>query len=185
MARRARLVAQGAAVGLVVLLLGLLVWKLVSDRGGDLAREANRGERPAAPNFSLERLNGDGKLTLSDLRGKVVAVNFWASWCNPCQQESPYLEQTWMRYRDKGFVVLGVDANDFRSDARGFLRRHGLTYPTVYDGPGSTLQRYGVTGFPETYVVDRKGHVVEAFVGAIASGADRQRLQESVQEALG
>jgi cytochrome c biogenesis protein CcmG, thiol:disulfide interchange protein DsbE len=184
MARRALLVAQGAAVGLVVLLLALLVWKLVSNTGGNLARAANRGELPAAPNFTLDRLDRSGKLALSDLRGKAVAVNFWASWCQPCKQESPYLEQAWMQNRGKGFVVVGVDANDFRSDARGFMRRYGITYPVLYDGPGSTLGRYGVKGFPETYVVNRDGRVVDAFVGAIASADDRQRLREAVQEAL-
>lgn len=176
---------RGAAVGLVALLLGLLVWKLVSNDGGDLARMANRGDLPAAPNFTLERLDRSGTLRLSDLRGKAVAVNFWASWCIPCKQESPYLEQAWTQDREKGLVVVGVDANDFRSDARGFLRRYGITYPVVYDGPGKTLGSWGITGFPETYVVDRKGRVVDAFVGAIASADDRARLRAALRTALG
>lgn len=185
MARRLLLVARGAAVGLVALLLGLLVWKLVSNGGGDLARAANRGDLPAAPNFTLERLDRPGTLQLSALRGKAVAVNFWASWCVPCKQESPYLEQAWSRGRRKGLVVVGVDANDFRSDARGFMRRYGITYPVVYDGPGKTLGPWGITGFPETYVVDRKGRVVDAFVGAIASADDRARLRAAIRTALG
>jgi cytochrome c biogenesis protein CcmG/thiol:disulfide interchange protein DsbE len=184
MGRRALLVAQGAAVGLVALLLGLLVWKLVSNEGGDLARAANRGERPRGPDIALARLDRDGRLTLSELRGKAVAVNFWASWCGPCKEESPFLEQIWLQNRDKGLVVLGVDANDFRSDARKFMRKYGLTYPVVYDGPGSTLGRYGVTGFPETFVLNRDGQVVAAFVGAIASNAEQARLRRAVREAL-
>jgi cytochrome c biogenesis protein CcmG/thiol:disulfide interchange protein DsbE len=185
MARRALLVAQGAAVGLVALLLGLLVWKLVSNKGGDLARAANRGELPTAPDFTLERLDREGTLKLSDLRGKAVAVNFWASWCGPCKQESPYLEQAWSEDRKRGLVVLGVDANDFRSDARGFMRRYSITYPVVYDGPGKTLGPWGIKGFPETYVLDRAGRVVDAFVGAIASAEDRVRLRAAIREALG
>jgi cytochrome c biogenesis protein CcmG/thiol:disulfide interchange protein DsbE len=184
MARRALLVAQGAAVGLVALLLGLLVWKLVSNEGGDLARAANRGDLPSAPDFTLERLDKAGRLKLSDLRGKAVAVNFWASWCAPCKQESPYLEQAWSQDRKKGLVVVGVDANDFRSDARGFMRRYGITYPVVYDGPGKTLGPWGIKGFPETYVVDREGRVVDAFVGAIASADDRVRLRNAIRTAL-
>lgn len=184
MPRRALLVAQGAAVGLVVLLFGLLVWKLVTNEGGDLANAANRGKRPHGPTFSLERLDRTGTLALDDLRGKAVAVNFWASWCDPCKDESPYLERVWLRYRKQGFVVLGVDANDFRSDARGFMRRYGLTYPVVYDGPGKTLKHYGVTGFPETFVLDRDGRVVEAFVGAIATADERTRLERAVERAL-
>jgi cytochrome c biogenesis protein CcmG, thiol:disulfide interchange protein DsbE len=95
-----------------------------------------------------------------------------------------YLERAWLRYRKQGFVVLGVDANDFRSDARGFMRRYGLTYPVVYDGPGKTLKHYGVTGFPETFVLDRDGRVVEAFVGAIATADERTRLERAVERAL-
>ena len=185
MGRRALLVAQGAALGLVVLLFGLLVWKVATNEGGDLARVANRGELPDAPTFTLDRLDGKGKLALSDLRGKAVAVNFWASWCDPCKDESPFLERIWRENRKRGLVVLGVDANDFRADARRFIRRYGLTYPAVYDGPGATIDDYGVTGFPETFVLDREGRVVAAFVGAIATDEEKARLERAVGEALG
>jgi cytochrome c biogenesis protein CcmG/thiol:disulfide interchange protein DsbE len=182
---RALLVAQGAAIGLVVLLFVLLVWKLVTNEGGNLARAANQGKLPTGPGFTLERLDRKGTLALEDLRGKAVAVNFWASWCNPCKDESPYLERVWQRYRTRGLVMLGVDAEDLRSAGRAFTRRYGLTYPVVYDGPGKTLKHYGVTGFPETFVLDRNGRVVEAFVGAIATGEERTRLERAVERALG
>jgi cytochrome c biogenesis protein CcmG, thiol:disulfide interchange protein DsbE len=181
---RALLVAQGAAVGLVMLLFALLVWKLATNEGGNLAKAANSGKRPKGPTFTLERLDEKGLLSLGDLRGKAVAVNFWASWCDPCKDESPFLERVWLRYRKRGLVVLGVDSQDFRSDARGFMRRYGLTYPIVYDGPGKTVKHYGVTGFPETFVLDREGRVVEAFIGAVASDAERTRLENAVGKAL-
>jgi cytochrome c biogenesis protein CcmG, thiol:disulfide interchange protein DsbE len=184
MSRRLLLVAQGAAVGLVVLLFGLLLWRLVDDSGGDLARAASRGERPSAPEFTLERLDETGDLALAGLKGKAVVVNFWASWCIPCKEEAPFLEQVWQKHRDRGLVVLGVDAQDFRRDARRFVRRYELTFPMVYDGPGSILSDYGVTGFPETFVVDRDGRVVEAFVGAVSSAEDRERLRDAVERAL-
>jgi cytochrome c biogenesis protein CcmG/thiol:disulfide interchange protein DsbE len=178
------LVAQGLAVGLVVLLFVLLVWTLVTDEGGDLADSAARGELPQAPDFTLERLDADGKLTLSSLRGQGVVLNVWASWCAPCKEEAPFLEQLWRANRGRGLVVVGLDAKDFRKDARRFMRRFELTFPIVYDGPGDTIGGYGVTGFPETFVLDREGRVVQAFVGAVNSDKDRARLQAAVNSAL-
>jgi len=139
MKRRLLLVGQGVAVGLVVLLFALLLWKLVSDEGGDLARAASDGERPEAPDFTLERLDEDGELALASLQGKAVVVNFWASWCGPCKEEAPILEQIWQDHRKSGLVVVGLDARDFRRDARGFANRFGLTFPLVFGGPGDTL----------------------------------------------
>jgi cytochrome c biogenesis protein CcmG/thiol:disulfide interchange protein DsbE len=183
-AHRAKLVGQGVAIGLVALLFILLVWTLVTEEGGDLAAAAARGERPAAPDFTLERLDEEGELTLSSLRGKAVVLNVWASWCIPCKEEAPFLEQVWRESRDDGLVVVGLDAKDFRADARRFAKRFDLTFPLVYDGPGDTLSGYGVTGFPETFVLDREGRVVEAFVGGVTSDEDRARLREAVGRAL-
>jgi cytochrome c biogenesis protein CcmG, thiol:disulfide interchange protein DsbE len=184
MASRARLVAQGLAIGLVALLFILLAWSLVNDDGGDLAKQANRGDRPTAPDFTLERLDRDGELELSSLRGKAVVLNLWASWCIPCKDEAPYLEQVWRSRRDGGVVVVGLDAKDFRSDARRFADRFDLTFPLVYDGPGHTLDGYNATGFPETFVIDREGRVVAAFAGAVNGEVERARLASAIDEAL-
>ncbi len=185
MANRGRLVAQGVAVGLVTLLFLLLAWSLVTEEGGDLAQAAARGERPQAPDFTLERLDREGKLTLSSLRGKAVVLNAWASWCLPCKEEAPFLEQVWRDNRSRGLVVVGLDAKDFRKDARRFARRFDLTFPLVYDGPGDVATgRYGVTGFPETFVLDRQGRVLEVFVGGITADEDRARLRAAVDRAL-
>lgn len=184
MARRAKLVAQGVAVGLVALLFILLAWTLLTEEGGDLAAAVARGERPQAPDFTLERLDDDGELTLSSLRGKAVVLNVWASWCIPCKEEAPFLEQVWQQNRDRDVVVVGLDAKDFRADARRFMKRFGLTFPIVYDGPANALDGYGVTGFPETFVIDRKGKVVEAFAGAVNAKEDRARLRAAIEQAL-
>jgi len=184
MARRAKLVGQGIALGVVALLLALLTWAIVTDEGGDLAAAAARGERPSAPDFTLERLDEEGELTLSSLRGRAVLLNVWASWCIPCKEEAPYLEQVWRDNRERGLVVVGLDAKDFRSDARAFAKRFGLTFPIVYDGPGDVLPSYGVTGFPESFVLDREGRVLEAFAGAVNSDEDRARLEATVERAL-
>ena len=183
-ASRARLVAQGVAIGLVVLLFVLLAWSLVHDEGGNLAEAAARGERPQAPDFTLERLDEAGDLQLSSLRGKAVVLNVWASWCVPCKDEAPYLEEIWRENRGRGLVVLGLDAKDFRGDAKDFVSRFDLTFPVVFDGPGDTLDGYGVTGFPETFVLDREGRVVKAFVGPVDGDDERPELRAAIEEAL-
>jgi len=180
---RAKLVAQGIAVGLVVLLFGLLAWSLVRDKGGDLAAAAERGDKPKAPGFTLGRLDRQGELSLDSLRGKVVVLNAWASWCIPCKDEAPFFEQLWLRNRGRGVVVVGLNAKDLRSDARRFMARYDLTFPIVRDGSGDVVNRYGLTGFPETFVLDRKGRVVQAFIGAINTDEDRARLKAAVERA--
>lgn len=184
MAGRARLVAQGVAVGLVALLFILLVWTLVTEEGGDLAAAANRGDRPEAPDFTLERLDEDGELVLSSLQGKAVVLNLWASWCLPCKEEAPVLEQIWRANRERGLVVVGLDVKDLRQDARRFVRRFELTFPIVFDGPGDTYKDYGLTGLPETFVIDREGKVVHAIVGGVNTDEDRARLRDAIESAL-
>ena len=184
MASRARPVGQGVAIGLVALLFILLAWSLLTDEGGGLKSAAARGDRPQAPDFTLERLDEDGDLRLSSLRGKAVVLNVWASWCVPCKEEAPFLEQVWQDNRDRGLVVVGLDAKDFRADARRFAKRFALTFPLVYDGPGDTIDGFGVTGFPETFVLDREGRVVQAFAGAVDGDDVRPRFVAAIERAL-
>ena len=160
MAFRLKVAGQVLAVALVAALLGLLVWKLTHE--GSRAKPG-----AAAPNFSLARLDRPGKLHLASLRGRAVVLNFWASWCFPCKQESAALESAWRRWRSRGVVVVGVDVNDFSGDAKAFMRRHGISYPVVHDGAAKTYTPYGLTGLPETFFLDRRGRVVEHVVGQV------------------
>jgi peroxiredoxin len=178
---RLKLVGQGAAVGLVVALLGLLVWKVAQqDDPGGVAAAFERGERPQAPAFSLRRVSGDGTIELASLRGQVVVLNFWASWCNPCKKEMPRLEAAWRRYRQRGVTLVGVNSNDFTGDARTFLKRFGVTYPNVRDGNGRVLVRYGGLPIPWTFFIDRKGRIVSYVHGEVSGEA----LNEGIGEAL-
>jgi len=162
MAARAKILFQAVAVGTVALLLALLAWQVAgneSARGIDAALAA--GKSPAAPDFELELLDRSERLRLSSLEGeKVVVLNFWASWCIPCKEEAPILQAGWERWRNRDVLFLGVDAQDLAVDGRRFVARYGITYPSVYDGSGSTLGRFGVSAFPETFFVDRRGRLV-------------------------
>jgi cytochrome c biogenesis protein CcmG/thiol:disulfide interchange protein DsbE len=177
---RLRLTAQVAAVGVVAALLALLAWK-VAQGDSKVTSELSRGGTPTAPSFTLERLDGDGELSIESLRGKAVVLNFWASWCAPCKDETPLLQDGWRRWEDKGVVFVGVDVKDFRGDAKDFLARYGVTYPNVYDGKGSTVGRYGVTGFPETYFLDATGKVRYRIAGPVEEAAD---LDAGIERAL-
>jgi cytochrome c biogenesis protein CcmG/thiol:disulfide interchange protein DsbE len=179
-------VGQVVALVGVAALLGLLVWRVAFKDTTGAADELAAGKLVDAPAFTLDRLDANGRLALSDLRGKAVVVNFWASWCIPCREEAAVLQKTYERYRDQGLVVLGVDVNDFKADARRFMKRYGVTYPVVYDGKGSTVGKWGVRGFPETFFVDRTGTLVgERIEGAVDIERNRETFERGVALALG
>jgi cytochrome c biogenesis protein CcmG, thiol:disulfide interchange protein DsbE len=182
MAARLKLTGQVSAVALVAGLLALLVWKLA--QGSGKTSEPKNFTLPLLSrptSFTPPRAAQPGKLELSSLRGKVVVLNFWASWCVPCKQEAPMVEQIWRQFRSKGVVVVGIDTKDFSGDARSFARHYRLTYPIVRDADGALWRPYGLTGVPETRVIGRNGkYVGTQFYGAV-SGAD---LRTAVREAL-
>jgi cytochrome c biogenesis protein CcmG, thiol:disulfide interchange protein DsbE len=182
MAARMKIVLQAAAVSVVALLIALLAWRVAQqEESRGLSGAVERGEAPPAPRVTLERLDGEGLVSLSDFRGKAVVLNFWASWCRPCKDEIPTLQSAWKRYRERGLVVLGINAQDFRIDARRFLDRYGVTYPVLYDRNGSTLGRFGNTGFPETWFVSRSGRLVGEH---IRGPFDAEQLERNIQTVL-
>jgi cytochrome c biogenesis protein CcmG, thiol:disulfide interchange protein DsbE len=127
-----------------------------------------------APGFALPALDARQRpVRLADLRGQVVVVNFWASWCTECRTEQAALNRTWHRFRDSGVVVLGVDFEDAAGDARRYVATSGVSYPVVVDGDSRTALAYGVRGVPETYVVDARGRIVDRVIGP--AGAPRLR----------
>jgi cytochrome c biogenesis protein CcmG/thiol:disulfide interchange protein DsbE len=180
MSGRLRIGAQAASVALVAALLGLLIWKIAQGES-EVTSALRSGGAPVAPAFTLERLNGRGELALDSLRGKTVVINFWASYCGPCKDETPLLQAASKRWQGKDVVFVGVDVQDVRGDARSFLARYGVTYPNVYDGKGSTIGRYGVTGYPETYFVDATGKVRYRIAGAVQDAAE---IDDGIKRAL-
>ena len=171
-----------AVVCALVALLALLAYGLAASQPDSGMDEAvARGERPPAPALRLPKLEGDATGSLADHRGKVVVLNYWASWCDPCRSESPLLERWHKRMsRDGEGTVLGVDVLDVDSDARDFIREYGLTYPMLRDKEGATQSDYGVIGYPETFVIDRRGRVAALRRGPV----DEAWLQANVAPLL-
>ena len=128
-------------------------------------RVVNLDPRPA-PDFVLTTYDGQ-RLQLSDFRGQVVLLNFWASWCPPCRVEAPVLQRAAERLDSAGLVVIGIDVWDDETQARAFLDEFGVTYPNVEDTTRSIPVEFGVTGLPETFVISRSGVLVSRWVGPI------------------
>jgi cytochrome c biogenesis protein CcmG/thiol:disulfide interchange protein DsbE len=157
--RALKLAGQLGAVALVLALLGLLVWKVSSDNGPD----ARVGQ--AVPHFDLPALEGDDRVTIAEHLGKPMVINFWATWCGPCREEAPLLEDAARKYRDRGVVFIGVDIRDFTGDAKKFVAKYGVSYAIAYDGPAKLWEPWGITGLPETFFVGRDGKIVEHRIG--------------------
>ena len=142
--------------GSLVLLLGIVAIQMNKSQQGSVLV----GEK--APTFVLTTFEGD-QIDTEDLNGKVILINFWASWCNPCELEAADLQTAWTMFEDSGQVVfLGVDWTDTETEALAYMDRFGITYPSGPDYGTRISQAYRTTGVPETYVVDRAGNL--AFV---------------------
>lgn len=128
-----------------------------------------------APSVEAPMLEGDGTLALDDLRGRPVLVNFWASWCVPCEAEARYLEAAYDEYGDEVDFV-GVNIKDARSDALAFVERYDVAYAQVRDEDLEWYDAFGLTGQPETFLIDSEGQLVEHVTGEFTSSADLFRL---------
>jgi cytochrome c biogenesis protein CcmG, thiol:disulfide interchange protein DsbE len=186
-ARRAlRIAGVLAAVAFVALLAYGLTTKATNSTIDDAL---SRGESVAAPGFTLSSLAegrdagdawakaaSDGDVSLSELRGTPLVLNFWASWCDPCRAEAKVLEKAWKQQAGDDVLFLGLDAQDAREDARDFISQFGLTFPHVRDPGNDTQRAWGVTGLPETYFIAADGSVVGHVIGTVDDGQLRDGI---------
>lgn len=134
-----------------------------------------------APDFTLTDLE-DKSLSLSDLKGKAVILNFWASWCTPCRQEMPALQDVYQSWKDKGVIVLGVNIGESKVTANGFMNRVGATFPSVLDPDRNvTLNLYKVGPIPSTFFIDKNGIIRHIYTGQMNYGY----IEEQVKVLLG
>jgi len=178
-----RVAVPGIATVIILALVALLVYGVAAKDSGSSALDTavQRGQRPEAPGATraLPALHGGGSLRLADYRGKVVVLNFWASWCDPCIREAPLLQRAQQQLGSRG-TVLGATYNDVPGESISFEREHHLTYPSGRDVGLKLAQDYNTHALPETFVIDRAGKLV-----AISRGQVSERfLRDAVQKAL-
>jgi cytochrome c biogenesis protein CcmG/thiol:disulfide interchange protein DsbE len=171
--------ARRFGFGSIMLIAGILVVAAVF--GLALARQ-NKAQPTSgpAPEFNLTTFDGQS-FKLSDLRGKVVLINFWASWCEPCKDEAPALEATWQAYKERGDVVfIGVAYADNGPRSLDFIKKYGITYLNGPDLGTRISAEYNIQGVPESFVIDRKGNVFQF----IYAGISKSELSATLDKAL-
>jgi len=149
----------------------LIIWCVVALAliGLALALAHSSAAKPRsglAPDFTLSKYDGQA-ISLSELRGQVVVVNFWASWCDQCAKEAPALEQAWQAYHDQEVSFIGVDCDDNDANGRKFIEHYSITYPNGLDLANHISDAYIVNGLPETFFVDRQGKIVFTVMGPL------------------
>jgi thiol-disulfide isomerase/thioredoxin len=186
--RRRWLEAVGLILGLTGLLVVAALWSQPAPRGDadgadsfDVARVA-----PApAPDFELAGLDGK-TLRLAELRGRVVFLNFWATWCPPCREEMPAMQALAGELEKQGLVVLAVNYEESAETAEAYARETGLTLPVLLDGNGAVARRYRVAGLPASFFVDRRGALVGSVLGIRDwQGAAARRYIEGLLRSAG
>jgi len=172
-----RLSGLGRLVAVVVILafLGLMAWGLVQAATGPR-------ETGMAPDFTLNTFDGE-TIKLSELRGQVVVINIWASWCTTCREEAAYLEQTYRKYKDRGVVFIGVDYVDTEPDALAYIAEFDITYPNGPDLGSRIAQMFHMQGVPETYFVDQQGRLRGNHIGAVAPPQLEVKIEALLAEA--
>jgi len=161
------LIVFGVIVAVIAIILGL----------GYALVEAGQTQLTSgpAPDFSLKTYNGNA-FRLSDYRGKVVLINFWASWCVPCRDEAPVLNTLWNEYKDRGVVIIGVGYLDNEKDARAYLQEFGVRFETGHDNGNIISGLYHIKGVPETFIIDKKGDIVDLIISTVSATTLRPEL---------
>jgi cytochrome c biogenesis protein CcmG/thiol:disulfide interchange protein DsbE len=164
----------------------LLVWAgvigilIVLGLGLTRSKQGPIGVGENVPDFILSTFDGD-QIDIESLRGKVIVINFWASWCGPCEQEAAELEQAYQNFKDQDVIFLGVDYVDTETEALAYLSKFNITYPNGPDLRTEISQAFRIRGVPETYIVGRQGVLVDVKIGPYTSLAE---IEDAVRNAF-
>lgn len=142
---------------------------------------AGSASADAAPDFTLQSSTGEN-VRLAEQRGKVVMLNFWASWCGPCRKEMPLLEAMATRYGEAGFVLYGVNVEEDNTDAKKLIKELGVTFPILYDTESKASSLYNVDAMPTTVVIDRKGQI--RYVNRGYKAGDENKYRDQIRELI-
>ncbi len=156
--------------------LSLTVLLLLAACSGGEPAKVSRGDTP--PAFEASRLDGVLVRFPADFAGRPVAIRFWADWCRYCAGEMKGIEPIYQRYKDRGFEILAVNAGQDRATATAFVGKLGIGYPALLDEDAKVAKRYGVTGLPTTYFIDRQGKIAAKQVGEMTAAAFEQQVTE-------
>jgi cytochrome c biogenesis protein CcmG, thiol:disulfide interchange protein DsbE len=171
---RSRNVVMIVGVSVILALVAIFGWKIV-DSGQGQVRSG------LAPDFTLSLFEG-GQLTLSELQGQVVVINFWASWCIPCRDETPLLERAWRQYRDREVVFVGVAYLDTEKESLAFMQEFDVTFPNGPDLGTLIADDYRISGVPETFFIAKDGRVADLEIGPLTEARLISTLERLLAE---
>lgn len=135
-----------------------------------------------APDFSVSRLNGDGQVNLADLKGKVIYLDFWATWCPPCRKSFPWMEEMHTRYQDDGLAIVAVSVDGKRELAEKFVQESGASFITAIDSGKKTARAYKLRAMPSSYLIDREGKIISTHLGFRTS--QTKTMEDEIKKAL-
>jgi cytochrome c biogenesis protein CcmG/thiol:disulfide interchange protein DsbE len=180
--RKGALIGFTAVVTIALVLLGFALWPRYQTATAQVSGQRLSADPTgqSAPDFTAVRLSDGSTMKLSDLRGKTVVLNFWASWCTTCQDEAAVIAAAEKKWRAKGVVFLGVDSHDTNAGAATYQRKYGIEFDSAIDSDVAIGAQYDVTGLPETFFLDKQGTIVQKYISAVDAATIDQLIGQTV-----
>ncbi|MDE0744304.1 MAG: TlpA disulfide reductase family protein [SAR202 cluster bacterium] len=172
-------VVKGIAILVLAILISLFTVFLATGLSNRTSVTGRSGEQligEKSPEFLAAAIDGD-PVSLSNYLGSPIVLNFWASWCPPCRDETPHFEKMWRLYRQKGVVLLGINVQDTVADADRYIKEFDVTFTNAIDKDGKIMVDYGVTGLPVTFFINREGIIIGRWVGSIGESNLKSRVE--------